>query len=100
MGLIPVLLQAYGAWNGGKTWTGAITILLTYGIQHYLPSLGMDNDAATIAVTNIIQGIGYCVLFWGAIHKIIKGRAAKKAAAVGTVTGTADNTISGGTISK
>lgn len=100
MGLIPVLLQAYGAWNGGKTWTGAITILLTYGIQHYLPSLGMDKDAASIAVTTIIQAIGYVILIWGAVHKIIKGFAAKKAASGGTVTGTANNTIAGGTIAK
>ena len=80
MGLIPVLLQAYGSWNGGKTWTGAVTILLTYGIQHYLPSLGMDKDGATIAVTSIIQGIGYVILIWGAIHKIIKAWQVKKSA--------------------
>ena len=78
MGLIPVLLQAYQSWNGGKTWTGTVVILATYGIQHYLPSLGMDKDAATIAVTSIVQGIGYIILIWGAIHKIIKSTMAKK----------------------
>jgi hypothetical protein len=83
MGLIPVLLQAYQAWNGGKTWTGSIIVLLTYGIQHYLPSLGMDKDAAAIAATTIIQGVGYVILVWGAIHKIIKAAITKKAA--GTV---------------
>jgi hypothetical protein len=74
MGLIPALLQAWQAWNGGKRWTGVITILATYGIQHYLPALGMDKDAATVAVTDIVQAIGYVILIIGAIHAIIKAK--------------------------
>jgi hypothetical protein len=98
MGLITTLLQAWIA--SGKSWTGAIVIFGTYAIQHYLPSLGMDKDMATITITTIVQAFGYVILIVGAIHKIIKGVAAKKAAAVGKVTGTADNTIPGGTILK
>ena len=98
MGLITTLFQAWI--TSGKSWTGAIVIFGTYAIQHYLPSLGMDKDMATVTVTTIVQSVGYVILIIGAIHKIIKGVAAKKAAAVGKVTGTADNTISGGTVIK
>ena len=98
MGLITTLLQAWI--TSGKSWTGAIVIFGTYAIQHYLPSLGMDKDMATITTTTIVQAVGYVILIVGAIHKIIKGVAAKKAAATGTITGTADNTILGGTVLK
>jgi hypothetical protein len=80
MGLIPVLLQAWI--TSGKSWTGVIVILGTYAIQHYLPALGMDKDAATIAVTTIVQGVGYIILIIGAIDKIIKAARAKKAGVV------------------
>jgi hypothetical protein len=98
--LVGAAIALWKGINGGKFNAGAATVLLTFGFQKFLPQLGLGHDQTTIMVSTIIQAAGYGIMIVGAIHKIIKGVAAKKAAAVGTVTGTADNTISGGTISK
>lgn len=77
MDLIGALMQLWNGVNGGKLNIGAVTVLLTFGIQKALPSLGLDHDQATIMATTLVQAAGYVVLIIGAVHKIIKGIAAK-----------------------
>jgi hypothetical protein len=87
-------------WNGKKFNSGAAITILATAFQQILAKQGVNADQAQMMATYIIQGAGAVIMVVGYVHQWIKANAAKKAAAVGTVTGIADNTISGGTTIK
>jgi hypothetical protein len=96
-----ILQVAQGVWdmmNGRKFNSGVAITLLALVMQNVLGKYGLNHDTAVSGATYLVGAGGFIVLLVGYVHQWIKANAAKKAAAVGKVTGTADNTISGGTI--
>ena len=85
-------------WNGKKFNTGATVTILALVFQQVFAKYGATHDVAVSMATYLVMGGGAVLTLVGWIHQLIKASAAKKAAAVGKVTGTADNTIAGGTI--
>jgi hypothetical protein len=100
MGWLKAIQAAWSMWNGKKFSSGAAITILATAFQQILAKQGVNADQAQMMATYIIQGVGAIIMVVGYVHQWIKANAAKKAAAVGKVTGTVDNTIAGGTIVK
>ena len=100
MGWLKAIQAAWSMWNGKKFNSGAAITILATAFQQILAKQGVNADQAQMMATYIIQGVGAIIMVVGYVHQWIKANAAKKAAAVGKVTGTADNTVSGGTVIK
>ena len=98
-----ILQVVQGVWdmmNGRKFNSGVAITLLALVMQNVLGKYGLNHDTAVSGATYLVGAGGFIVLLVGYVHQWIKANAAKKAAAVGKVTGTADNTVSGGTVIK
>ena len=100
MNLLTAVISLWNGMNNHKFNSGAMAVILATAFQHFLSKQGVNADQAQMMATYIIQGVGAIIMVVGYVHQWIKASAAKKAAAIGKVTGTADNTISGGTIVK
>ena len=100
MGWLKAIQAAWSIMNNHKFNSGAAITILATAFQQILAKQGVNADQAQMMATYIIQGVGAFIMVVGYVHQWIKANAAKKAAAVGKVTGTADNTIAGGTVVK